>query len=344
MNNHCIVVLTALSVESDAVIEQLSNVTVESIPNVGTNFRCGNFLGSFGKFRVVVGQTNQTNTNAALETERALEFFKPSHAFFVGVAGGLKDVKVGDIVIGERVIGYERGKSEDNGFQARPQFGSSSYDLERLATLFSSGNVWEEISKSLVNSQFGKDISVLSGTIASGEKVDASLNSDLHKHIKNIAGNALAVEMEGLGFLEVCRTRPSVKCLLLRGISDLVDDKGEMDSNGSQSYASKNVSAFLFGLINELNIADSSNTVSKTEILLEITCKLYPRGLEDRNVWERSGGDLSLVKLNDFGKGQWFNALKLLKQGGGGSEITVESLVEIISVDFPGNKDLNMLN
>ena len=332
--------LTALSVERDAVIAHLTDVTLEKHPEVGTDYHRGIFASPLGTINVVVGRTDQTNINAALETERALQYYKPTHAFYVGVAGGLKDVKVGDIVIGSDVVGYERGKAEEGIFKQRPQFGASSYDLERLANSFSINSSWETISTSLVETLFAPEITVLSGTIASGEKVDASYKSDLHKHIKVNASHALAIEMEGLGFLTVCMTRPSVKSLLLRGISDLVDDKGEMDGQGSQPYASKNVAAFLFGLISELDCFNVKKESSNTERLFEIVCKLYPRGVEDRKIWERAGGDLSLVTLNTQGKGQWFEAMKLIEQGGGGTKITSNSIVQTMLEDFAQNKDL----
>ncbi len=342
MNNN-ILVLTALSVERDAVISHLTDVKVEKHPEVGTDYHRGVFVSPSGKIDVIVGRTDQTNINAALETERALQHYKPTHAFYVGVAGGLKDVKVGDVVIGSDVIGYERGKAEEMGFKARPQFGASSYELERAANSFAISSTWEVISTSLVETQYASEITVLSGTIASGEKVDASYKSDLHKHIKENASHALAIEMEGLGFLKVCMTRPSVKSLLLRGISDLVDDKGEMDGKGSQPYASKNVATFLFGLISELDCFDVKKKASNTECFFEIVCKLYPRGVDDRKIWERAGGDLSLVTLNIQGKGQWFEAVKLIEQGGGGAEITLSSLVQVMQEDFTQNKDLKKL-
>jgi len=339
-SNDSIIILTALSIERDAVIEHLTGVKLEMHPEVGTDYHHGIFKRPSGNIDVVVGRTGQTNINAAFETERALQYYMPSHAFFIGVAGGLKDVKVGDIVIGTDVIGYERGKAEDGIFKPRQQFGASSYDLERDANSFAGSSSWKAIAAALADARFAPEISVFSGTIASGDKVDASYKSNLHKYIKVNASHALAIEMEGLGFLRVCMTRPAVKSLLLRGISDLVNDKGEMDGKGSQSYASKNVAAFLFGLISELDLIDDKKEETKSKQLFEILCKLYPRGIEDRKIWERAGGDLSLVNMNTQGKGQWFEAIKLIELGGGGTEITLNRLVQKMLEDFNQNKDL----
>jgi adenosylhomocysteine nucleosidase len=339
-HNNSIIILTALTIERDAVIEHLTGVKLELHPETATDYHRGIFQRPSGNIDVVVGRTDQTNINAAFETERALQYYKPSHAFYVGVAGGLKDVKVGDIVIGTDVIGYERGKAKKGMFKPRPQFGSSSYDLERAANSFANSSSWKSLATSLVDTRFAPIISIFSGTIASGEKVDASYKSSLHKYIKENASHALAIEMEGLGFLTVCMTRPAVKSLLLRGISDLVNDKGKMDSKGPQSYASKNVAAFLFGLISEPDLIHFEKEISQSEQLFEIACKLYPRGIEDRKIWERAGGDLSLVNLNTQGKGQWFEAIKLIELGGGGTEITLNRVVQEMLEDFNQNKDL----
>ncbi len=335
-----IVILTALEVEREAVESYLKNKTLETHPNTGTDYINGTYSKGDIKLNIIIGRTDQTNVNAALETERALEYFKPTYVFYVGVAGGLKDVKVGDIVIGTDVIGYERGKAEDIIFKPRPQFGASSYELERLAANYSNSTDWKSTLKELTDTKFSEEIKTFTGTIASGEKVDASYQSDLHKHIKQNASHALAVEMEGLGFLRVCQTRPAVKSLLLRGISDLVNDKGEMDNIGSQHYASKNVSAFLFGIIDQLDFKLQTPSIYKPENkLFEILCKLYPRGIEDNGIWVRSGGDLSLLPYGITGKSQWVEATRLLKLRGGGS-VTKDSLKKCILEDFPNNEDV----
>lgn len=192
-----------------------------------------------------------------------------------------------------------------------------------------------------LNTEFHDTIKVLTGTIASGEKVDASYESDLHKHIVQNASHALAIEMEGLGFLEVCRSRPQVKSLLLRGISDLVQNKESIDRKGSQPYASKNVSAFLFGLIDTIDFEIQTLTTPSAK-LTEIMCKLYPIGLRDNGIWTNAGGDLSLINVNQSGKAQWVEAIRVLFNGGGGN-ITPKSLLLAVKEDFSYNKDVQTL-
>lgn len=66
---------------------------------------------------------------------------------------------------------------------------------------------------------------------------------------------------------------------------------------------------------------------------------LYPAGPTDRDVWERAGGDLSQLTLGKSGRSVWFEALKLLMNGGGG-DINVHGLVAEALKDFPRNNHL----
>lgn len=337
--NKPILILTALEVERLAIEPHLNNIEPVLHPETGTDYTKGTYSSNGRVLDVIIARTDQTNINAAIETERAIAHFEPEYVFFSGVAGGLKDVRVGDIIIGRDVYGYERGKAEENNFKPRPQFGASTYALERLAGQYAKSADWERKREELLKPEFAPVISTYTGTIASGEKVDASIDSDLHKFLKQNASHALGIEMEGLGFLEVCRMRPLVKTLLLRGISDLVDDKGHMDSKGSQPYASANVAAFLFGLLEQLEFSDTATQPTREQKLVEIMCKLYPGGLRDNHIWIAAGGDLSLINLIQSGKGQWVEAIRALKLGGGGN-VNVDSLIKSVAEEYGDNKDI----
>ena len=336
-----IVILTALPLEQDAVVSKLLDVEIYEHPLSGTQYKLGNFISHGNKLRIVVGRSNQTNVNAAIETERIIQHFDPSHIFFLGIAGGVKNVSIGDIVIGADVYGYERGKASDE-FLSRPKFAFSSYDLEMKAVDFSNSNEWKTKSFSLRNPKFQKQISVFSGTIASGEKVVASNKSELFKFIKQNISHALAVEMEGLGFLEACRHYPSIKSLIIRGISDLIEGKSLADEEGSQEYASKNAAEFLFGYFDYLEIKQDKKPPSIRQNLFEIATKLYAEGLKDKGIWLRAGGDLSLVNLNTAGKAQWIEALRLVENGGGG-DIDFDTIIQEMKVDYPRNESWKLI-
>ena len=342
-----IVILSALEKERQALLIHLHDHKVEKHPQTGTDYYVGRLNINNTFFKLVLGKTDQTNVNAAVETERAINHYSPSLILFVGVAGGLKDVKVGDIVIGQDVYGYERGKADVEKkvkkniqvYKPRAKFGASSYALERAASNYSNSEAWKIISTPIVNKEFHNKINVVTGTIAAGEKVNASLDSDLSKFLKQHCSHALAIEMEGLGFLESCRAYPQIQSLLIRSISDLVTNKTDSDEKGSQEYASKTAAAFTFGFLETLHI---KTEFPDKNILLDILCKLYPEGLKDNRIWTRAGGDLSRLNIHGSGFVQWFDAVELIENGGAGN-VEFQSLIDTIKSDFPKNEFLKNL-
>lgn len=59
----------------------------------------------------------------------------------------------------------------------------------------------------------------------------------------------MAVEMEGYGFLQAVYGYRNVEALVVRGISDLIDKKGEADATGTQEIAARHASAFAFEVL-----------------------------------------------------------------------------------------------
>jgi nucleoside phosphorylase len=270
-SNKTAVILTALEVETRAVLRQLGHFTNEVVS--GTGF----FKGQFEGWDVAVAEVGAGNVSAAAIAVRALEHYKPNVALFVGVAGGVKDVVIGDVVVGTKIYGYESGKDTASGFKMRPDVMNTAHDLEQRARVLRQHEDWK---KRLDPAIKHKAPDVFVGAIAAGEKVVASKRAATARLIREHYGDALAVEMEGRGFLEGVHISHPVQGCVVRGISDLLSGKTNADKAGSQERAADAVSAVAFEILSGLG--DVTTTTATTP------AKLTTRFVEKQSTFSRS--------------------------------------------------------
>lgn len=258
-------ILAALPVERQEVCKHLFDLKEEIHPE-GTVYWKGNFPCVDCTWDVKVAEIGPGNPRAAFETERAISYIKPSVTLFIGVAGGVKDVQIGDVVAATKVYSYEFGKA-DAIFQLRPEVGSSTYRMEQRARAEAGNKDWLQRLKGQIPIPEPK---VYVAPIAAGEKVISSTSSPTYKFLREQCSDALAVEMEGYGFLRAVHANQLVNALVIRGISDLIDYKSEADSKNSQELASRHASAFAFEILAKLGrdkqfIAMVGSTGSKSK-------------------------------------------------------------------------------
>ena len=198
---------------------------------------------------MAVAEVGPGNVSASAIAARALGHYEPDVAMFVGVAGGVKDVAIGDVVVGTKVYGYEFGKEAAGGFKTRPDVMNTAHDLEQRARSLRQRQDWKNRLDPEVNHEGS---AVFVGPIAAGEKVVAARHSATAHLIRDHYGDALAVEMEGRGFLEAVHISHPVRGCVVRGISDLLSGKANADEVGSQQRAADAASAVAFEILSGL--------------------------------------------------------------------------------------------
>lgn len=152
--------------------------------------------------------------HAALSASAMIMKFGCECIIFSGVAGGLRaDLKVGDLVLGEKLCQYDvdiSAFSHPLGFIPESKlYIESSPELNAIAR-----NVAKE-----------QNIVLKEGIIASGDSfiADATKKQWIVKHF-----NAIAVEMEGAAVAVVCDACKIPFCIL-RSISDSADGKADIN-------------------------------------------------------------------------------------------------------------------
>ncbi|MEU5893518.1 nucleosidase [Streptomyces sp. NPDC047461] len=248
------VVITALGVESQAVVEHFTPGSRPLREADGTVYEIGTFHGDHGPWTVPLVEAGQGNTSAGIELDRAVRVFAPEVVLFVGIAGGVKDVALGDVVAADAVYDYERGKDTKDGFVPRIKTKSSSHRLLQYARTAARQKAWTARVRPAPAS--GPPPRSLVAPIAAGGKVVGHDRSRTAELLRAHCGDAVAVEMEGYGFLHGAYLNPQVGALVVRGVSDLLNDKGEENDRTEQPRAARHAAAFAFELLDVLRSAE----------------------------------------------------------------------------------------
>ncbi|GEM_PF-2242576 len=253
-------ILTAIPIEFAAISEYLSDIKNEDnkydIGIISLNNIC---------WEIVLVETDMLNAAAGIETTQGIIKYNPDIVLFVGIAGGIKKVSHGDLVCPQKVIGYESGKADDD-YKLRLEEYRPKDDMVQLARNVIRGKKWTE---RIIRKENKENINVIVEPMVSGEKVISSTKSDLYKSIAQNCSSAVAVDMEGVGFLQAIHKNQNPDALLIRGISDLIDDKNDENDAKWQPIAAQNAAAFafevlaLYGQTQQNNKKPSLNTKSK---------------------------------------------------------------------------------
>jgi len=257
------VILTALPVEYLAVRAHLTALQEETHPQ-GTIYERGRFTAEDQIWAIGIVEIGAGNPGAALEAERAINYFNPDILFFVGIAGGIQDVAIGDVIAATKVYGYESGRAGAQ-FLPHPEVGQSSYALMQRARREAKKTDWLNRLSSIP----APPPQVFVAPIAAGERVVVSRQSDIFQFLRMNYNDAIAVEMEGYGFLKAAFAHTNIKAIVIRGISDLIGS--ENDASGEpeqvrQERAAQHASAFAFEMLAKYLPKRTKRTLNQQQI------------------------------------------------------------------------------
>ena len=241
-----VAILTPLSLERQAVMSHLSDWQEEMLN--GKLYYIASFQNEFHQVQIILRQTGAKNSRLAVATDQIIQAYEPHILLLTGIAGGVKDVAIGDVVVGTRAYGYESGKEQEDGFVSRPEVYHCSSHLLTLARAVVQQNQWVKRLSHPFNGH------VYFGPIASGDKVVAGINNATYQYIKRHYNDTLALEMEAYGVGQTMLQYPYVHWLNIRGISDLLEGKNALDDGDNQPIVANYAAAFLFEMLYQTNL------------------------------------------------------------------------------------------
>jgi nucleoside phosphorylase len=241
-----VVICTALDVEYRAARDHLHGPLQEEVGPGGAVYQIGAFPADHGVWTVALTQSGPGNTQAGIEIDRAIAMHQPRCVLFVGVAGGRKDVARGDVVVASHVYDYETGKDTAGGRLPRIKTHTPANRLLQRAQQIARDDAWQHRIRPLRPETRPRAIVK---PVAAGSTVIADPESATARYLDQHCGDAVAVEMEGYGFLHGAYTNDAVDALVVRGISDLLSGKTEAADQQWQPIAAQHAAAFAFELL-----------------------------------------------------------------------------------------------
>ena len=183
-----------------------------------------NFLeGRINSKGVVIVKCGVGKVNAARATQILIDNYTIDYIINVGVAGGLKDSKIGDIIVAEKLFQHDFDITKFN------------HDLGYIPDI----GIYIFSSKKLVNKCV--ELGLKKGTIASGDifVTDRDYSKMLEEKF-----DCDAVEMEGAAIAQVCYLS-GIDFIVIRGISDNPNDNNHIDFEKFVKSSSEKIADFI---------------------------------------------------------------------------------------------------
>jgi nucleoside phosphorylase len=221
-----------------------------------------NALSESGRYDVVLRRlSGRGNIKASTGATELMNDFRPPYILLVGIAGGAKGTKLGDVIVPDFVEGYEMRKLVDGKFRRRME----AYDHPSLRLrhqmaepLFDDPSWLDHINIGRRPDQAETYPMAFQGNLIAGEKILGCNELEYQRMILDDYENAKAVDMESIGLAtavyEMRATRYyDPQYLVVRGFSDLVHSEHNDDTRDKwRSYAAHTASIFAARVIERI--------------------------------------------------------------------------------------------
>lgn len=234
-NNLTIGIIGAMDCEVSELKQKLENLEEIKHGNLQIN------LGTFYGHKIVLVKSGIGKVNAALCTQYIIDKFNPDYIINTGIAGGIaENLKVGEIVIGEKLVQYD---FDVTAFGYAKGYLCTGIESDK-PTYFNS----DESLMAKIEGISDEKVKFHKGIIASGD----SFISDLErkKEIHNLF-NATAVEMEGCAIAQTSNAN-NIPFVVIRAISDLADNNATESYTFSEDEIAKVSSSVVENLLKEI--------------------------------------------------------------------------------------------
>lgn len=171
------------------------------------------YLANFGQHELILAYSKIGKVNSTLSAAVMIEKFGAQVLLFTGVAGALKSLKIGDLLVATKLCQYDLDITA---------FGHPLGFVPGNEIFIKTDEKLNELAKQVAN-ELGKKLAF--GTIATGDEFIC----DENKKSKIVqVFDAEACEMEGASVALVCDAL-KIPCFVLRAMSDEAGEKAEFD-------------------------------------------------------------------------------------------------------------------
>lgn len=236
-------IMSAMDIELEMIKE---NVIVEQVDTIAQRIF---YKGTYQEMPCVFVKAGIGKVNAALTAEILIMRYNIDAIIFTGVAGGIDPtLGIGDIVISHNVVHHDYAHLGPEKLTPYDTVGYKSDSSLVAAALQAAQNAdFDEIPLKICK-ETGHFPRIVLGKVLTGDQFIAS---EEKRQWLEQTFNAQCVEMEGAAMAQVC-TINNIPFVIIRCLSDLANEKADIDFESFVKYAAKNSSLIVQGMIEQM--------------------------------------------------------------------------------------------